>query len=386
MTTCDPHRTAPRARAPVSRGLSWVLAVVACHIGCSRPADVIETGAVLLHLSVSEESPVPDELRVWIYDDAGVVFENARIPEQGPLMPVVAGGPNLGSVLIQPGVSHGTLRIHVRGLQDGARTLDGVALVPSDARARGTFDLTLGSEIPVDLDNDDVPDLIDDCLAQADPDQGGCPDPGTPEGSTAADAGAVDASPDQLDAARGGATGTAGRDGLGGEGDIAGVAGSGGAGGRADTGGGGTANPAGSGGRAGAAGGLGAGGKPGTGGAASGNGGNGGFTVDGGTHDAAALDARPADVTGPAEDGQTDGQTDGKASATGSKVLGSPCASSSECSSSFCADGECCQSACDKPCQVCGLFGLCLPVKRVPDIPQCTGTSSCDMRGICVAN
>jgi hypothetical protein len=77
---------------------------------------------------------------------------------------------------------------------------------------------------------------------------------------------------------------------------------------------------------------------------------------------------------------------DSKAGETGTKFLGSACTKSSECSSTFCADGVCCQSACDQPCQACGFLGLCLPVKRAMDVPECAGASTCDMKATCVAN
>jgi hypothetical protein len=92
------------------------------------------------------------------------------------------------------------------------------------------------------------------------------------------------------------------------------------------------------------------------------------MSVDAGSSDAAGVDMRPADAQTP------------------KKNLGSTCTAPGDCTSGFCADGVCCQSACDQPCETCGFFGLCLPVKRMNDVPQCTGTSSCNAAGKCVGN
>ena len=91
------------------------------------PKQVPEPGAVLLRLSVAPGAPTPDELRFWIYDDSGALWDGVRVPEAGALAPESAE--RLGTVLIQPGASVGALRLHVRGLAAGARVLDGVVTI-----------------------------------------------------------------------------------------------------------------------------------------------------------------------------------------------------------------------------------------------------------------
>ncbi len=373
MDVAHPFDTRHRLRA---WGIMFLVAWgVACPIACGKPADVPEAGALLLTLYLRAASPSPDELRVSVYDDVGIVFKNARIPDEGLLGPVAVSGKGLGTVLIQPGVSQGQLRIHVRGLLSGSRILDAVARLPPDARIHGAFDLTLETGIPVDLDLDDVPDVIDDCPTAADPDQNGCPDGASPDASSERDTGAIDGGgglsgdgddggPGSTGAVGGtsgtsGASGTSGTSGTGGRGGSSGGTGGRGSGGIGDS----------TGGRPGSGGSAGAGGaRGGSGGAVSGGRGGGGMPVDAGTTDSVAADARP-----------TDAQPTGK-------NQGVMCATSSECMSGFCADGVCCQSACDQPCQSCGLFGFCLPVKRMTDVPQCSGTNSCNPAGKCVAN
>ena len=385
MTMRNPHPQRPdrRFRSRPRRNAigAFALALASVLVGCAKPADVIETGALLVHVSVSAEAPVPDELRAWVYDDDGAIFTNERIPQRGSLVPAVAGGPDLGTFLIQPGATRGPLRLHVQGLQGGVRKVDGAAWVPPEARARGKFDLILGTDISADQDMNGVPDLIDDCRLQTDPQQRGCSEGGAPDGSSsaAADGGAWDGSDNDGRAGSGGAGGANGAEGSGGAGP--GTGGARGTGGSGQTGG-----VVGSGGRTGAEGGggrgvgtgggsggvVGTGGKIGTGGAASGGSG----AIDAGIQDGAAMDTRAPDAQAQ----------DSKAAETGTKFIGTACANSSECSSTFCVDGVCCQSACDQPCQACGFLGLCLPVTRTMDVPQCAGARTCDMKATCVAN
>ena len=138
----------------------------------------------MLDLSVGSGVTTPDELRLSVYDDAGALWNDTRVPASGALVPESAT--HLGTVLIQPGAAPGALRVHARGLVASARVADGVLTIP--AGSRGTFALRLDAEVPVDGDDDGVPDPIDDCPATANPNQGGCP--GTNDGG---DGGADDA-------------------------------------------------------------------------------------------------------------------------------------------------------------------------------------------------
>lgn len=63
---------------------------------------------------------------------------------------------------------------------------------------------------------------------------------------------------------------------------------------------------------------------------------------------------------------------------------GQLCTAGSQCRSGHCTDGVCCDSACSDPCQTCGT-GVCQSVKKADDVPECTGNSTCNPRGMCVA-
>src|SRR5204862_8027982 len=130
-----------------------------------------ESGAVLLDLSIASSVTTPDELRIWVYDDSGALWNDVRVPDAGALAPESAT--HLGTVLIQPGAAQGALRIHVRRLAAEARGADGMLSLP--VGIRGEVALMLDGAVPADGDGDDIPDAIDDCPAIANADQHGCP-------------------------------------------------------------------------------------------------------------------------------------------------------------------------------------------------------------------
>jgi hypothetical protein len=157
--------------------------LLALALGCASDKVAPESGAVLITVKCPAGGPVPDELRVWVYDDGGRLWDGVRLPEQGPL--VVAGAETLGTILVAPGPVQGTLRIHLRGLLGGVRALDGVLTVASLVEGDRTFDLLLDTALPLDDDGDDVPDSIDDCPGLANAAQGGCPGPVLPDAGDA---------------------------------------------------------------------------------------------------------------------------------------------------------------------------------------------------------
>ncbi len=146
-------------------------ALLLAGAACSKQT-ALESGALMLSLSTASGAAAPDELRISVYDDTGVLWRDARVPASGALVPESAS--RLGTVLVQPGATSGNLRLHVRGLIAGARALDGLLVVTPAERSRGTFDLTLDPAQLADDDADGVPDAIDDCPGAADPDQRGC--------------------------------------------------------------------------------------------------------------------------------------------------------------------------------------------------------------------
>jgi hypothetical protein len=151
----------------------WAAAALLFGTAACRSETALESGALLLSLSLVPGAVAPDELRVSVYDDSGALWKDARIPESGALVP--ESGSRLGTVLVQPGATSGDLRVHVRGLTAGARALDGMLVVPPGERARGRFDMSLDPVVPADDDADGVPDIIDGCPGRSDPDQrAGC--------------------------------------------------------------------------------------------------------------------------------------------------------------------------------------------------------------------
>ncbi len=156
-------------------GRLTLLLLLAMGLACRSAKTVPEPGAILLHVRCATGVPTPDELRVWVYDDGGRLWDGVRIPPEGPL--VAASAQDLGTILIQPGTIHGKLRVHIRGFVVGARVADGALKLDSPASGDRTFELLLEAAAPADGDGDDVPDSIDDCLGAANPAQGGCPAP-----------------------------------------------------------------------------------------------------------------------------------------------------------------------------------------------------------------
>jgi hypothetical protein len=319
---------------------------LAATLGCGGSTEVPEAGAILLRVHLAPGAPMPDELRLFVYDDSGILWQNVRTPPEGPLVAETAT--LLGTILIRPGTTVGDLRIDVHGLADGSLVDEATLVLPPDARGQGTFDLTLSGALPSDSDGDGVPDPVDDCPTIPDPAQTGC----------RSDGGSADAAPARKDAgadapARAGAGGTAGGE----------VGGAGGAAGRT-----GQAGASGAAGRTGQAGASGTAGQSGTGGAA------------GRTGQAGAGGAAGQSGTGGAA-GHAGG---GGAGGTGKLSQGAACSNASACATGFCKDGACCDTACTDACNSCAT-GTCTEVTNAPDNPECPEPLfACNKKGQCV--
>jgi hypothetical protein len=322
--------------------------------GCGKSTQ-LEPGAVLLELSVAAGTETPDELRISVYDDAGAMWKEKRVPETGAL--IAESASRLGTVLIQPGATQGALRLHVRGFTASARVADGTLSIP--AGARGTFALHLDPGVPTDADGDDVPDAIDDCPDVSNPTQGGCPgtndggDGGTGDGGGDDGGGGDDAPPDDggTDATSCEASGACNR--------VIGAACTDGA------------QCASS------------------------------FCVDGvccgnactgpcrscnqPSNDGTCLAyAQGSDPAGECSGGLTcNGAGACGPPVGGPKANGELCGAGSECMSTFCKDGVCCNNACDGTCRSCAT-GTCTNVTRKPDPPECEGTMTCNSAAKCV--
>jgi hypothetical protein len=307
---------------------------LAATLGCRGSTEVPEAGAILLRAHLALGAPMPDELRLFVYDDTGILWQDVRTPAEGSL---VAESPTLlGTILIKPGTTVGDLRIDLHGLADGILVDEATLIISPDARGQGTFDLTLSGALPSDTDGDGVPDPVDDCPTIPDPSQTGC----------RADGGSADAAPARKDAgadapARAGAGGTAG-------GSAGGAGGStGGAAGRT--------GQAGAGGAAGRIGQAGAGGAAGQSGAGGSTGGAAGHAAGG-----------------------------GGSGGTGKLPQGATCSDASACATGFCKDGACCDTACTDECNSCAT-GTCTEVTNAPDDPECPEPFfACNKKGQCV--
>jgi hypothetical protein len=313
--------------------IGLLLVVSTATLACRSAATVPEPGAALVRITTPVGATAPDELRAWVYDDSGRLWDSVRIPETGSL--VITNGADLGTVLIQPGGTvRGALRVHVRAFAAGTRVLDGVLSMAETARDKTTFTLALDPAVPTDDDDDDVPDVIDDCPGGANPRQGGCA-AGQP-----ADAGVVDAGTDvDVDAtvdAEVDATVDATVD----------------------------AQPD--------------------------------ATVDAKVD--ATVDAQPDATVDAKADATVDAKPDvtavpdaamvpdaGAPDGSSGKATGAACAAANECVSGFCADKVCCNTACNGVCQNCA-GGVCQGVSRKDDVPECAGAMTCNNRGMCVGS
>ena len=85
--------------------------------------------------SLAPGAQTPDEVRLFVYDDTGALWSDVRVPAQGPLVPQSAT--ELGTILIQPGVTVGDLRVDLRGLSSGALVDEGTLKIPAASARAG---------------------------------------------------------------------------------------------------------------------------------------------------------------------------------------------------------------------------------------------------------
>jgi hypothetical protein len=190
-------------RSPFSTAarIAAALALVTAA-GCRGKTEVPATGAALLRVTLGAGAAMPDELRAFVYDDTGALWNAVRFPSQGALVPESAS--QLGTILLQPGTTAGDLRIDLRGLLGGGLVAEGTLTIPAAELSAGTFELTLEAALPADSDGDGVPDPIDDCPSVPDPSQAGCAADGggTTDATTGRDDAAADARRDAAADAR----------------------------------------------------------------------------------------------------------------------------------------------------------------------------------------
>jgi hypothetical protein len=149
-----------------------LLCLLILGVGCRSPDSVPEDGALLVHLTCATSLASPTQLRAWVYDDHGVLWDGTSLGS-GKLT-----CPDLGTVLVKPGSFAGKLRLHIAAFAGSSPILDKALAVTGLAGSRNV-DMVLGVPLERDDDEDNVPNVIDDCPSVPNPEQHGCPDGGT---------------------------------------------------------------------------------------------------------------------------------------------------------------------------------------------------------------
>jgi len=180
--------------ARASCGLPAALAIV--FAGCGGQA---RPTSVFLTIGTGAGTTAPDELRISVYGDRGTVFDARRLPETGKLTPL--GPTTLGTATIYLPDSTRGARFDVRGVTGGQTQLRATKPVTVVEDRQVTLTLVIGADPVPDADGDGVPDAIDNCRAQANPDQAdangdGAGDLCQPDAGTGAEGGADRASAD----------------------------------------------------------------------------------------------------------------------------------------------------------------------------------------------
>jgi Thrombospondin type 3 repeat len=134
--------------------------------GCSE--DSIPTSLFVSIETAPAEAP-PDELRISIYGERGVLYLDERLPATGALVPTGPG--KLGTVAAYLPVDAHRVRLDIRGLSAGTTRLRGLLQTDVTANRQREVTVTLSSEPPADSDGDGVPDPIDNCPQKPNPEQ-----------------------------------------------------------------------------------------------------------------------------------------------------------------------------------------------------------------------
>lgn len=131
--------------------------------------------SILLRVEAEAALPSPDELRLAIFDEAGVAVPERRLPAcEDPSCPP----PSLpNEVVLYPPVESGRLRLLVRAMQGGVVSGEGTNQVEIRVGEQVQVTVVVKQGRLPDGDGDGVPDDIDNCPAWPNPDQGPCPSP-----------------------------------------------------------------------------------------------------------------------------------------------------------------------------------------------------------------
>jgi hypothetical protein len=132
-----------------------LLACFALVLGCSRPT------ALRVRLELADGAPVPETITLSAFDKLGIVADSVEL---GP------GSKLPGDVLLLVSRSAGGVRVMAVG-EAGPDKLSAVGIAEVQAGREALLTLTLDTAAFSDQDLDGVPDVIDNCVDVANPDQ-----------------------------------------------------------------------------------------------------------------------------------------------------------------------------------------------------------------------
>src|SRR5205814_4857263 len=138
----------------LNRGRFVLALALVLAAGCRSATEEPAAGSVLLDVQLAPGAQMPDELRLSAYDDTGPLWQDARFPGSGALIP--RSTIDLGTILLQPGATSGALRIDLRGVLGGALVDAATLTIPAASISEGAFDVTLSASLPPDGDGDGV--------------------------------------------------------------------------------------------------------------------------------------------------------------------------------------------------------------------------------------
>jgi hypothetical protein len=155
-----------RRRAAGALAPAAAIALMLAAAGCGSKS---QRSSVLLSITSGVGAPIPDELRLNVYNRFGRAFPQTRLPAEGPLVPL--RDPLLGTIVIYVDGGGGELRIEAQGLMAGRRVSQGALRVSAPAGRQDAVDLILEVGALPDGDGDLVPAAIDNCVEVVNADQ-----------------------------------------------------------------------------------------------------------------------------------------------------------------------------------------------------------------------
>jgi hypothetical protein len=154
------------ARAPAAP-LIMLAALLSVAGGCRD--DAVPTSLIVTVAIAPAAEVAPEELRVSVYGEEGVLYVDERVPSAGGLVPEGPG--KLGTVAIYLPVTTHHVRLDLRGVSGGMTRLRGIAETDVTPNRQRAVTVTLTAQTVPDSDGDMIPDPIDNCRLVPNPDQ-----------------------------------------------------------------------------------------------------------------------------------------------------------------------------------------------------------------------